>query len=371
MHESYMRQALGIARFAEGRTSPNPMVGAVIVKDGRIVGQGWHRKAGTPHAEVHALNQAGELAKGATIYVTLEPCAHYGRTPPCCEAVIGAGITRAVVAMTDPNPLVAGSGIKRLRQAGIEVTEGILQAEAMRLNEIFLKWVQTKLPFITVKTAMTLDGKIATYAGNSQWITGAAARQRVHQLRDCYDAILVGIGTALKDDPSLTTRMESGNGKNPVRIIVDSMARLPLTARVLSDQAAPTIIAVTANAPEEKLRAIREKGAQVLVAGEGERVDLRLLMETLGAQKYSSVFVEGGAGLNEALLRENLIDKVHVFISPKLIGGKDAPSPFGGKGVARLEDAFRLCDVETETLDGDILISGYREKEASDVYRNH
>ena len=229
----YMREALRIAHHAEGRTSPNPLVGAVIVRDGRIIAEGWHRKAGTPHAEVHALRMAGDLARGATLYVTLEPCAHYGRTGPCAKAVAEAGIARVVVALLDPNPKVAGKGVAILRDAGIKVRVGVLEEEARRLNEVFLHWITTGLPFTVLKTAMTLDGKIATATGDSQWITNEASRLRVHAMRDRSDAILVGIGTELHDNPSLTTRLPDGAGNNPIRIIVDSQARAPLDAHVV------------------------------------------------------------------------------------------------------------------------------------------
>lgn len=358
MHEVYMKQALTIARYALGRTSPNPLVGAVIVRDGRIVGQGWHRKSGTPHAEVHALRQAGELAAGATIYVTLEPCSHYGRTPPCSQAIIDAGIKKVVVAMTDPNPLVAGTGLKILREAGIEVIEGILTEEAIRLNEVFLKWITTQIPFVVLKTAMTLDGKIATSSGESKWITNDTSRNLVHEMRDIYDSILVGIGTVLADNPSLTTRLEQG-GKNPIRIVVDSMAKTPLTAAVI-DQSAPTIIAVTDKAPSAKIKALREKGVEIMVvATKNNQVDLHSLFVALGEKKISSVFVEGGATINEMLLKENLVDKVHVFIAPKIIGGKTAPTPIGGQGITALKDACMLKNMTTKIIDGDILITAY------------
>ena len=263
MQEKFMRLALQLAQLAEGRTSPNPLVGAVIVKDGRVVGQGWHRKAGTSHAEVHALNQAGELAEGADVYVTLEPCSHHGRTGPCADALIASGVKRVFIAMTDPNPLVAGQGVKRLKAAGIEVYEGMLAAEAAQQNVIFLKWISSKMPFVSLKTAMSLDGKVATRTGHSQWITGAAARERVHRLRDCHDAILTGVGTVLSDDPQLTVRLPEG-GKNPLRVIVDSLAKTPVTAKVVCDGAAETLIAVTAEALPEKVAALREAGVEIL-----------------------------------------------------------------------------------------------------------
>ncbi|MGL5269562.1 MAG: bifunctional diaminohydroxyphosphoribosylaminopyrimidine deaminase/5-amino-6-(5-phosphoribosylamino)uracil reductase RibD [Selenomonadaceae bacterium] len=354
-----MQQALQIAAYAAGRTSPNPLVGAVIVKDGRVVGQGWHRKAGTEHAEIHALRQAGELAAGATIYVTLEPCSHYGRTGPCSKALIDAGIQRVVIAMLDPNPLVAGKGVAMLKAAGIEVETGLLQAQAERLNEVFLKWIMTKMPFVVMKTAMTLDGKIATAAGNSKWISNEVSRRRVHELRDVYDGILVGIGTVLADDPALTTRLESPSGKNPLRIVVDSRARTPLTARVVTDGQAETLIAVTAAAEAAKVEALRQAGVEVLVVNDGQQVDLKQLFCLLGERGVCSIFVEGGARINYSLLKAGLVDKVYSFIAPKMVGGSSAPGPVGGDGVETLDQAFLLEDVETELLAGDILVSGY------------
>jgi len=359
VQQQYMQQALLIAAYAAGRTSPNPLVGAVIVKDGRVVGQGWHRKAGTEHAEIHALRQAGELAAGATIYVTLEPCSHYGRTGPCSKALIDAGIQRVVIAMLDPNPLVAGKGVAMLKAAGIEVETGLLQEQAERLNEVFLKWIMTKMPFVVMKTAMTLDGKIATAAGNSKWISNEVSRRRVHELRDVYDGILVGIGTVLADDPALTTRLESQSGKNPLRIVVDSRARTPLTAKVVTDGQAETLIAVTTAAEEAKVEALRQAGVEVLVVNDGQQVDLKQLFCLLGERGVCSIFVEGGAKINYSLLQAGLIDKVYSFIAPKMVGGSSAPGPVGGDGVETLDQAFLLEDVETELLAGDILVSGY------------
>ena len=359
MQQQYMQQALQIAAYAAGRTSPNPLVGAVIVKDGRVVGQGWHRKAGTEHAEIHALRQAGELAAGATIYVTLEPCSHYGRTGPCSKALIDARIKRVVIAMLDPNPLVAGKGVAMLKAAGIEVETGLLQEQAERLNEVFLKWIMTKMPFTVMKTAMTLDGKIATAAGNSKWISNEVSRRRVHELRDVYDGILVGIGTVLADDPALTTRLASQSGKNPLRIVVDSRARTPLTAKVVTDGQAETLIAVTVAAEAAKVEALRQAGVEVLVVNDGQQVDLKQLFCRLGERGICSIFVEGGALINYSLLKAGLIDKVYSFIAPKMVGGSSAPGPVGGDGVETLDQAFLLEDVETELLAGDILVSGY------------
>ena len=306
-----MREALRIAAYASGRTTPNPLVGAVIVKDNRIVGQGWHRKAGTEHAEIHALHQAGELAKGADIYVTLEPCSHYGKTPPCCQAIIKAGIKKVIVAMTDPNPLVAGNGLKELKAAGIEVVEGVCRDEAEKLNEVFLKWIVHKMPFIVVKTAMTLDGKIATVSGDSKWITNEKSRKFVHQLRDLYDGILIGIGTVLADNPTLTTRLDH-LGKNPVRIIVDSKARIPLDSIVITDKSAHTILAVTERASQEKIAALLQVGIEVIVTKEkADRVDLSDLLKILAEKNICSILVEGGSRINYSFFVEHLVDKVH------------------------------------------------------------
>lgn len=371
MDELYMKQALMLAAQGLGRTSPNPVVGAVIVADGSIVGQGWHQAAGTPHAEVHALAQAGRLARNATLYVTLEPCCHHGRTGPCTDAIIAAGVKRVVVAMTDPNPLVRGKGIQKLRQHGLEVLEGVCAAEAAQLNEVFIKWIATGLPFGVLKTAITLDGKIATYTGHSKWITSERSREYVHGLRNMYDAILVGIGTVLADDPSLTTRLPGG-GKNPIRVIVDSKGRIPLEAKLLCDCEAPVIIAVGPEAPAEKLAALQAKGAEVLklplVAGRG--VSLRHLFVELGQRNITSILVEGGAEVNASVLAENVVDKVHWFIAPKIIGGKTAPGPVGGLGLSDMAQATVLEDMQVKNIGKDILLTAYMQRrEGRDVYR--
>lgn len=363
MDEAYMRRALEIARYAVGRTSPNPLVGAVVVRGGRIVGEGWHKRAGTPHAEVHALRQAGAEAAGATIYVTLEPCAHHGRTPPCAEALIEAGIRRVVVAVRDPNPLVAGKGIARLRAAGIEVVEDVLAQAARSLNEAFFKWIRTRTPFVSLKVAMTLDGKTATSTGESKWITNEASRRYVHELRDRCDAVLTGIGTVLADDPALTARLPDG-ARNPLRVVVDSMARTPLTARVVTDGCAPTVVAVSTHAPESRVAALRTAGADVLVCGGADvRVDLPALLTALGGRGVTSVLTECGATLNGALLTAGCVDRVYAFFAPKLVGGQSAPTGIGGVGFTRLADAARLSDVAVRMFDGDVLVSGRVEKE--------
>jgi diaminohydroxyphosphoribosylaminopyrimidine deaminase/5-amino-6-(5-phosphoribosylamino)uracil reductase len=285
--------------------------------------------------------------------------------------LIQAGIKKAVVAMTDPNPLVAGRGLNRMRDAGIEVIEGVLSQEAACLNEVFIKWITTKMPFVVLKTAMTLDGKIATYTGHSRWITSPPARRRVHELRDRYDGILAGIGTVLADNPELTTRLPEG-GKNPVRIIVDSLARTPLTAKVMTDGLAPTIIAVSPQASLERVAALQTRGAEVLtIASETEgRVNLQELFKLLGLRGITSILVEGGASINASLLSANLVDKVYWFIAPKLVGGSNSPSPVGGQGVPNMDNAYLLEDIKNEFIGEDILISAYlRHREGRDVYR--
>ena len=355
--EIFMREALRIARNAEGRTSPNPMVGAVIVRDGKIIAEGWHRQAGTPHAEIHALNMAGDLAKNSTLYVTLEPCSHFGRTPPCANAIVDAGIKRVVAAMKDPNPQVAGRGFEILQAAGIEVTVGILEAEARQLNEKFLKWVTKNLPFVTLKFACSLDGKIATAGGESQWISCAESRKFSHHLRDINDAILIGVGTVLTDNPSLTTRLVKG--KNPARIIVDSTARTPLDSKVVNDKSARTIIAVTEKAPPDKISALKNRGVEIITAGNGNRVDLKVLMRELAEREITSVLVEGGGTIHFSFLSAGLVDKVLAFVAPKIIGGKNALTAVEGAGFDKLSDAVKLENFTAEKFGEDFLISGY------------
>jgi diaminohydroxyphosphoribosylaminopyrimidine deaminase/5-amino-6-(5-phosphoribosylamino)uracil reductase len=358
----FMERALELAAKARGRTSPNPMVGAVIVKDRRIIGEGYHERAGLPHAEVVALRQAGERAEGATLYVTLEPCSHWGRTPPCSRAIIEAGIDEVIVATLDPNPLVSGKGIAELRRNGVKVRVGLMEEEARRLNEFFLKHITTGLPFVILKLAMTLDGKIATASGESRWITSEKSRLKVHEIRDQVDAVMVGIGTVLKDDPSLTTRLPGGRGKDPIRVVVDSHARTPPTAKVINPRSiAPTIIATTPMAPDDRVKRLREAGAEVVVLDRDEsgRVNLKSLMEYLGKRPVQSLLVEGGSEIAASLLTEGLADKVMFFIAPKIIGGKEAPTPVGGSGIERLSDAIKLEKIEVERIGSDILIQGY------------
>jgi diaminohydroxyphosphoribosylaminopyrimidine deaminase/5-amino-6-(5-phosphoribosylamino)uracil reductase len=358
--EQYMVRALELGRRAEGRTRPNPAVGAVIVRDGRVVGEGFHPRAGEPHAEIFALRQAGELARGADLYVTLEPCSHQGRTGPCAEALIAAGIGRVFIGTEDPNPRVAGSGIARLREAGIPVHLGVLETECLRLIAPFAKHVTTGLPYVILKSAVTLDGKTATSTGDSQWISGPASRERVHRLRDRVDGIMVGIGTVLRDNPRLTTRLPEEGGRDATRIVVDTSLRIPEDAAILTVRSeAPTVIATTRLAPEAKVARLRAKGIEVLTVPEGGgRIDLADLMRQLGARGMQSILLEGGSALNASALESGLVDWVMVFVAPMLVGGEDGKGIFAGQGVARLVDAIRLGDVRVSRFGDDILIEG-------------
>ncbi len=357
----FMEHALALASKARGRTSPNPLVGAVIVRDGEIVGEGYHRKAGDAHAEIHALNQAKKLAEGATMYVTLEPCCHWGRTPPCTESVIHAKLANLFVAMKDPNPQVAGNGIRQLEAAGIPVQVGICEEESRQLNEVFIKYITTQRPFVILKSAISLDGKIATASGESQWITSEASRLKGHQVRAQVDAILVGVGTVLQDNPALTARLPEKQNEDPTRVVVDSHGRTPLGAKVFNpDSNAGTLIAVTENAPLAKIEALKSAGADVLIIEEKEgRVCLSALMQALGRREITSVLIEGGGEINAAALQAGIVDKLMFFVAPKLIGGKNAPGPIGGVGIVRLAEAFELRDVKTSHIGADFLIEGY------------
>lgn len=357
MDEYFMKEALRFAEYGRGFTSPNPMVGAVIVKNGQIVGTGWHRKAGTPHAEIHALNMAGDLAKDATLYVTLEPCSHTGRTGPCADAIINAGISRVVAAMRDPNPKVQGNGIKKLQDANIKITMNVLKEEAEKLNVAYIKWMTENTPFVNLKIAMTLDGKIATKTGESKWITGEAAREEVHKLRAEVDAIIVGINTVIADNPSLTTRLQNCVGKNSIRVILDSNGKIPLNSKVLTDNQAKTIVAVSETAPTDKIEAIKNIGSEVLVLGEN-KVDLKLLLNTLAKKNITSVLVEGGGEVYASFIEQKLFDRIYAFIAPKILGGVSSKLAVPGAGFPSLNDALKLCNVEVKRFDEDILIVG-------------
>lgn len=361
--EKYMRLAMQLAGNAIGRTSPNPLVGAVIVKDNRVVGCGWHRKAGTPHAEVHALNQAGELAQGADVYVTLEPCAHYGKTPPCAKALVEAKVKNVYGGLLDVNPKVAGKGFKILENAGIHVEYGFLQDELRKQNEVFFKWIEHKKPFVVLKAAMTLDGKIATATGQSKWITNETSRAYGYKLRDIYDGIMVGINTVIEDNPMLTARVDGG--KNPIRIVVDSSLKIDINANVVQDKSAKTIVATTDKADKDKILKLQAQNVDVIVVDkdENDKVDIEKLLNILGQQNICSILVEGGATLSGSFVAKKLVDKVYFFIAPKIVGGKEAKTPVAGTGILNLQEALALKDIQIEKLEEDILIIGRVDKD--------
>lgn len=353
--EAYMKLALENAEKGCGWVNPNPMVGAVLVKDGRVIGTGYHQRYGELHAERNALASCTEPTQGATLYVTLEPCCHYGKTPPCTDAILESGIRRVVVGSVDPNPLVAGKGIRILRRHGIEVTEGVLHEACADLNEVFFHYIRTRMPFVVMKYAMTMDGKIAARSGRSKWITDEAARGRVQEDRHRYSGIMVGVGTVLEDDPLLTCRLP--DSKNPVRIVCDSRLRTPLNARVVRTAGeAPTILA-TCSRDDALASPYREAGCEVLTLPSKEgHVDLRKLMAALGKKEIDSVYLEGGGTLNWSALQSGVVNKVQAYVAPKLFGGADAKSPVGGIGVEGPEQAFRLTPPKVTRLGEDILL---------------
>lgn len=357
----YMKQAVELAGRGMGFVNPNPLVGAVIVKDDQIIGRGWHEYFGGPHAEVNAIKDANGNTENATIYVTLEPCSNYGKTPPCSREIIRNKFSRVVAGCMDPNPLVAGRGIEMIRNAGIEVQSGILEKEVKELNEVFFKFISTQIPFVVMKTAMSLDGKITTKTGDSKWISGEESRKRVHELRNQYSGIMVGINTVIEDDPLLNVRDINGNTKNPIRIVVDSKARTPLEAKIInSPEIAPTIIAVTDQAPNEKLNLLKEKEVQVIVcSAQNNRVDLRFLMQELAKQNIDSILLEGGGTLNFEAIQQGIVDKVIVFIAPKIIGGAETITPVEGRDISRLANTVELENLKTIQSGQDIMIEGY------------
>jgi diaminohydroxyphosphoribosylaminopyrimidine deaminase/5-amino-6-(5-phosphoribosylamino)uracil reductase len=358
---AHMRRAIEIAAGGRGSASPNPMVGSVIVSNGAVVGEGWHRRPGEPHAEVLAIRAAGESARGGELYVNLEPCAHHGRTPPCVEAIAAAGIRRVVAAMRDPDPRVNGRGISRLAEAGILVDEGLLGGEAARLNETYLRWRSTGRPFLTLKMALSLDGRMATGTGDSRWISGESSRRRVHRMRAESDAVMIGIGTLLADDPLLTARCAEDPGcRQPLRVVVDGHLRTPTGSRMLAEPGGGKVV-IFAREDAEPARAARleEAGAEViLLPGSGGGVDLAALLALLGARDVTSLLVEGGPRLHSALLGGGLADRATVFVAPVFIGGPLSPGPFDAGGVPRVADALRLADVEVERFDDDVMVTG-------------
>lgn len=356
--EIYMRRALELALKAEGNTSPNPMVGCVLInEDGDIVGEGYHHKAGEPHAEVMALRDAGKASVGCTAYVTLEPCSHFGRTGPCCRALFAAGIRRVVVACTDPNPKVAGKGLKYLQDMGIEVKVGVCEEEALRLNERFFTWITKRRPFVTLKYAMTLDGKIATKIGDSKWITGEEARTYAHRLRKQHDAVLVGIGTVLADDPELTTRMVQG--KNPIRIVLDAKLQTNIMNAVLNP-AAPTIIVTSTEADPTKMElfSVLPNVELIQLPFENGKVDMDALIRELTAREITSLLVEGGSSVLGAFKDAGYADRICAFIAPKLLGGKESLTAVGGAGCELMQDSWELEQVEYHQLGSDLLVTG-------------
>ncbi len=340
---AFMRRALELAAGGRGRVSPNPLVGAVVVQGKRIAGEGFHQVCGGPHAEVHAIDAAGPAARGAEIFVTLEPCNHTGKTPPCTEKILGAGIRRVVSALPDPNPAAAG-GHERLRAAGLDVSWGLLETEAREQNRFFLKYMATRRPFVLLKAAATLDGRLATTTGDSRWVTGEAARAEVHRIRHEVDGILVGVGTVLADDPSLTARPPKSDGVDPIRIVLDSRLRTPVDAKILTGGSpAPTILVAAGDAPAKRKAELTAAGAEILqVPRKNDLLDLRSLMDRLGGRGMTSLLIEGGGRVLHSCLREGIGDRFAYFLAPKLLGGDDGVPVFRGAGPALMKDAVSL-----------------------------
>ncbi len=352
---TYMQLALKLAEKGMGKTAPNPMVGAVIVKDNQVIGQGYHKQYGALHAERDAFASLTQAAEGATLYVTLEPCCHYGKTPPCTDAIIDHNIKRVVVATLDPNPLVAGKGIQILKEHGIDVTVGILEQEALHLNHVFFHYITTNLPYLVMKYAMSADGKIATHTGASKWITSKEARKHVHQLRHQYKAIMVGINTVLSDDPLLTCRIL--DGCNPIRIVCDTNCRIPLQSRILQTaNKVPTYIAYH-SITKDKKKAIEKSGARLLeIPLQDKHLNLTILIKKLGELGIDSILVEGGGCLNESLLKTGLVNALKVYLAPKIIGGSKSKTPVEGLGVDTLDEAYQFTLTDISTLGNDILL---------------
>ena len=364
----YMHRALDLAQRALGTTSPNPAVGAVLVRDGQVVGEGFTQPAGQTHAEVVALRQAGDQARGAILYATLEPCRHYGRTPPCTQAIIEAGVSEVHVSLTDPNPLVEGKGKRELEEAGIRVVVGEGAEASQRLNEAFFKFITRGLPFVTAKFAASLDGKIATRSGDTRWITGEAARLQAHRLRATADAVIVGIGTVLADDPQLTARDEEGRSlpRQPLRVIVDSSGRIPVTARLFQEPG--HVLLAGARVSQERAKDLKHGDVDLVqLPAEDGSVDLKALLVLLGQREVTSVLAEGGGTLLGSLFDQGLVDKVVAFIAPVIIGGAAATPAVGGQGSATLAEALRLRDVQTEHMGEDLMVVGYPVRQGEGV----
>ena len=353
-----MKKALKLAEKGAGRTRPNPLVGAVVVKDGRIIGKGFHAKAGLAHAEVTALRQAGKRAERASLYVSLEPCNHFGKTPPCVDSIIASGIKKVAVGMRDPNPVNNGRGLYRLKRNGIKIKEGILKKEAEDLNRAFIKFVTKKIPYVTVKTAQSLDGKIATKSGDSKWISGRDSLRFVHWMRSRVDAVLVGINTVLKDDPMLLPRLHGIPKTKPRRIVVDSALRIPLKSRLFKEPQS-VIIATTRKAPRKKLEYLREKKVDIIITrNKAGYVDLKSLMQDLARRDITHVLVEGGGSIISSFLKEGLVDEMFFFISPKIIGGRKAITSVEGEGIKFIKEALAVDNIKIKRFGNDVLIHG-------------
>jgi len=361
----WMRLALKLAKKMKGQTAPNPCVGAVLVKDGKLIASGYHKGAGTPHAEIVALRKAGERAAGCTLYVTLEPCCHYGRTPPCVDAIIAAKVKRVVAATVDPNPLVNGNGIKKLLEAGVEVTVGVLEDEAKALIEDFAKYITTGMPFVTLKLASSLDGKIATKLGDARWITCEASRKIAHMLRREHAAVMVGVNTAINDDPELTVRLVKVR-RQPIRIVVDSKAKLPTSSKLCKTlDKAPLWLATTKHADKRKLEELEKLGVKILIVDDqNDKVDMVSLMRKLGEMGVMSLLIEGGGEIAWSALKASIVDRVVWFIAPIIIGGRDAKHSVAGEGVEKLSDAFRLHKMKIRRIGCELLIDGRLEKQS-------
>ena len=360
-HEAikFMSRAIRMAQKGLGRTSPNPMVGAVVVKNGKIVGEGFHRALGEPHAEVDAIRAAGAQTEGAELFVTLEPCNHYGRTPPCTQAIMAAGIKKVYYGIDDPNPSVIGGGAEFLRKAGVEVVGQVLENRCRALNDMYLTKVTFKRPFVYLKLAMSLDGRVATRTGHSQWITSEQSRMRVHRLRDRVTAVMVGIKTVLADNPFLTTRLNGREGRDPVRIVADSNLRTPLEANIFNQMSPAGVIIATRRNPPSRLRArLEKKGCRVIETASLDKVDLKDLLTNLYQIGITSLLIEGGAGLAWGALEARIVDRCMFFYAPIIIGGKSAPSGVSGAGIDRLEQAPRLVDMRSSRIGPDILVEG-------------
>ena len=356
--EKYMKRVLELAQMGIGKTSPNPMVGCVVVKDGHIISEGFHEQYGGFHAERNALLKCGAEAEGADLYVNLEPCCHQGKTPPCTDIIIEKKIKRVFVGCLDSNPLVAGKGIRILKEHGIEVETGILEEECRRVNEVFFHYIEKKLPFVAMKYAMTLDGKIACETGDSKWVTGEASRSRVQCLRNQYRGIIAGIGTVLADDPRLNCRMPGG--RNPIRIICDSHLRIPENCQIVETAKEQETIVAYCQGKQEKIESLKQKGIQLLQITESEdgSICLSELMQRLAERKVDSILLEGGGILNASMLKEHLVQRVYAFIAPKLVAGAEAKSPIEGKGIGRMQEAVCLHHIETTFYENDICVTG-------------